>query len=58
MGEYRMCMNHYENEYTMYEEELMTKLHDLECKIISLENENETLREIIYNSDIEWSVEL
>lgn len=53
-----MCMYHDEREYTAIEEELVNKLHDLECKIDSLENENETLREIIYNSRMEWSVEL
>lgn len=54
-----MSMYNDETEYTTLEEQLLRTLHDLECKIISLENENEILREIIYRDDkMCWSVEL
>jgi hypothetical protein len=40
-----------------YIEELQERIYDLECKITSLENENES--EIIYNDlKMDWSVEL
>jgi chaperonin cofactor prefoldin len=48
-----------DGEYTALEEQLLDNLHDLECKIESLENQNEILREIIYRDEkMCWSVEL
>lgn len=40
-----------------YIEKLHEMIYELECKVNSLENENEQLREVVYN-ETDWSVEL